>query len=200
MFLLSLLPDLIRPISSASSNVTQWWVINRCCLWLPWPPAIQMFPKISVFLYVVCDDRILPIMLEFWKVGANLFPFSSSPWGERGHLSRLGVLLLRPLAEPHPEQQWRDHALLQDLAAQRPYSAHGQVCRLRQPGTEGRRRVAGHQSRLRGLWGHRGAGQWQIQRQCLAWRQSDSQSQTGNVKQRLRLLNGSLYPLSFFKM
>lgn len=82
---------------------------------------------------------------------SSLLPRHCSEGGERGHLPRLGVLLLRPVAEPHPEQQRRDHAVLQDLATQRPPPPHGEIRRLRQPGAKGWGRLPRHQSRLRGL-------------------------------------------------
>lgn len=82
--------------------------------------------------------------------------------GVRGHLQRFGVFLLRPVSEPHPEQQRRDHALLQDPAAQRPDAPHREVGGLRQPGAEERRGLAGHQPGLRGLRGPGGAREWEI--------------------------------------
>ncbi|CAG14738.1 unnamed protein product, partial [Tetraodon nigroviridis] len=99
--------------------------------------------------------------------------------GARGHLQRLRVLLLRPVAQPHPVQQRRDHPLLQDAAAQRPHAAHRQVGRLRQPGAEERRRVAGHQPGLRRLRGPGGARQRQVQRQRLARCEGHPQPETG---------------------
>lgn len=85
-----------------------------------------------------------------------------------GHLQGQRILLLRPVADAHPEQHGRDHPLFPHTPTERPDAPHRQVSRLRQPLAEERSGVAGHQPGLGGVRGSSGARQWQVQRQCLA--------------------------------
>lgn len=114
----------------------------------------------------------------------HLFPFFSnhSKGRECGHFPWLRILLLRSLPEPHPEQQWWDYTLFQDMAAQRPYPSHRQVSWLRQPGAEGRRCLPCYQPWLWSLWSYCGASQWEVQWQLVAWRESDPQPSTGKTR------------------
>lgn len=107
--------------------------------------------------------------------------FHNSQRGECGHFPRLGVLLLRFVPEPHPEQQRRNHLILQDLATQRSDPPHGQVGRLCQPGVERWRRVPGYQPGLWSLWSHCRTSKWKVQRQLVAWCQSNPQPPAGEL-------------------
>lgn len=150
---------------------------------------------ICVILSHFVSSALSLIALLQWLISGNLYIWvfvsrmsnkifspSYSTRRERGHIQRFRVLLLWLVSESHPEQQRRDHIVLQDLAKKWPYPSHGQVSRLRQPGPERWGCFVGHQLGFRSLRGHCRACQWQIQRQRLAWCESHTQPQTGNAK------------------
>lgn len=54
------------------------------------------------------------------------------------NLQGIRVLLLRLVLEPDSKQQWWNHVVIQNPAEERTDAAHGQIGRLRQPGSEKR--------------------------------------------------------------